>query len=347
MCHPNRIKNPVQSLWNAMGNSALIKMITNRADWDIQREGRFTDPQDQSTSFDIEGIAQTARENDVDVGTYIMEQLAFQPSSPINKEDDTLRFFVPGLNTPEPESSRRTQYYAENYGQPMAHLHNGTNLDSGLPMSDQIDYIAAMSVRQGLKGTKLMDSMEQVLEANSLRRNQKKSMLCSIPMERLVVFEPLRIFRRNENSTTSSKMPFHQRISKVHEVTKEVEALLQKYVFVELHGNAAPDLPIGPEYLIWTDKEDQMTHNELPFGLGDMGMHGANRSDTPNASYIDYDGPFSGGNSHNLAAGGVHVVKETLQLNGVTTTRELHDLIQSGEPIVLPKNVKGDEKELW
>ena len=115
-------KNPMQSLWNAMGNSALLKMIINRADWDIQREGRFTDPKDQSRSFDIEGIAQTARENGVDVGTYIMEQLAFQPSSPINKEDDTLRFFVPGLNTPEPESSRRTQYYAENYGQPMAHL---------------------------------------------------------------------------------------------------------------------------------------------------------------------------------------------------------------------------------
>ena len=96
-----------------MGNSALLKMITNRADWDIQREGRFTDPKDQSTSFDIEAIIQNSRENGVDVGTYIMEQLAFQPSSPINKEDDTLRFFVPGLNTPEPESSRRTQYYAE------------------------------------------------------------------------------------------------------------------------------------------------------------------------------------------------------------------------------------------
>ena len=49
-------------------------------------------------------------------------------------------------------------------------------------------------------------------------------------------------------------------------------------------------------------------------------------------------------NSHNLAAGGVHVVKETLQLNGVTTTRELHDLIQSGQPIVLPKNVKGTKR---
>ena len=191
MCYPNRIKKSRAISMECDGQLCTFKMITNRADWDIQREGRFTDPHDQSTSFNIEGIAQNARESGVDVGTYIMEQLAFQPSSPINKEDDTLRF-VPGLNTPEPESSRRTQYYAENYGQPMAHLHNGTNLDSGL-MADQIDYIAAMSVRQGLKGTKLMDSMEQVLEAISLRQNQKKSMLCSIPMERLVGFEPLRI----------------------------------------------------------------------------------------------------------------------------------------------------------
>lgn len=74
-----------------MGNSALLKMITNGADWDIQREGRFTDPLDQSTSLDVEGKIQSARENGTDVGTYIMERLAFQASSPVNKEDDTLR----------------------------------------------------------------------------------------------------------------------------------------------------------------------------------------------------------------------------------------------------------------
>ena len=104
---------------------------------------------------------------------------------------------------------------------------------------------------------------------------------------------------------------------------------------------------MGPEYLVWTDKEDQMTHNELPFGLGNMGLHGENRSANPHASYIDYDGPFSGGNAHNLAAGGVHVVKEILELNGVKTTKELHERIQAGQDIVLPKTVKGDEKELW
>ena len=104
---------------------------------------------------------------------------------------------------------------------------------------------------------------------------------------------------------------------------------------------------MGPEYLIWTDTEDQMTHKELPFGLGDMGLHGDNRSAAPNASYVDYDGPFSGGNAHNLAAGGVHVVKEVLQLNGVDTTKELHELIQSGHEVVLPKSVVGDSQELW
>ena len=39
------------------------------------------------------------------------------------------------------------------------------------------------------------------------------------------------------------KCLFIKEYQRFNEVTKEVEALLQKYVFVELHGNAAPDLP--------------------------------------------------------------------------------------------------------
>lgn len=134
-----------------------------------------------------------------------------------------------------------------------------------------------------------MDSMEQVLEANFSEAEPKEIHALFYSDGTIGGLQVIENFRSNEIQRRLHKMPFHRRISKVNEVKKEVEVLVQKYVFVELHGNAAPDLPIGSEYLIWVDKEDQMIHNELQFGLGNMAMHGANRSDTLNASYIDYD----------------------------------------------------------
>ena len=44
--------------------------------------------------------------------------------------------------------------------------------------------------------------------------------------------------------------------------------------------------------------------------------------DNPDAVYVDYDGPFDNFDAHNLAAGGIHVVKETLRLNGVSHHRK-------------------------
>ena len=73
----------------------------------------------------------------------------------------------------------------------------------------------------------------------------------------------------------------------------------------------------------------------------------ADLSHSLNVSYIDFDGPFSGGNEHNLAASGIHAVTKTLTINNVQTTKERHQKIQNGEPIIMPKEVQGDEKELW
>ncbi|MAA80571.1 MAG: hypothetical protein CL916_15050 [Deltaproteobacteria bacterium] len=338
--------SPLESLKHTLSNSALLKILTNRADWDIQKEGTFSDPKNADLSHTLDDISKEAEKAGMDLGSYIMEELAFKPSSP-KEADDIVRVFIPGLNTPENESARRTQYYADQYGQPMAHIHNGTNLDSGLPMSDQIDYVAAMMVRQKLKDTELMKTWEKILQSNFSQAQPKEIHALLYSDGSIGGIRGIENFRRNEIERRLAKLPRSQRHTKREAVTKEVEYLLKKYLFVELHGNASPNLPVGPQYLIWTDTEDQMTHNKLPFGLGDMGLHGGNKSDTPNASYVDYDGPFSGVNAHNLAAGGVHAVTETLKINNVQTTKELYQKTQNGEPIIMPKNIQGDEKELW
>ena len=47
--------------------------------------------------------------------------------------------------------------------------------------------------------------------------------------------------------------------------------------------------------------------------------------DNPDAVYVDYDGPFDNFDAHNPAAGGIHVVKETLRLNGVSSSQGLYE----------------------
>ena len=57
--------------------------------------------------------------------------------------------------------------------------------------------------------------------------------------------------------------------------------------------------------------------------------------------------PFPNFDAHNLAAGGIHVVEETLRLNEVKSSQELYEKARTGAPILVPKNIKGNPKELW
>jgi len=98
---------------------------------------------------------------------------------------------------------------------------------------------------------------------------------------------------------------------------------------------------------VWTDEADQMTHTQLPFGGGQLGRDGQHRDPDADAVYVDYDGPFAGGDAHNLAAGGIHVVRATLDANGVETTEALWEKARRGEEIIVPEGVKGDASELW
>ena len=56
-------------------------------------------------------------------------------------------------------------------------------------------------------------------------------------------------FRANEIQRRIAALPPSRRRSAREEVTQEVDALLREHLFVELHGNAAGDLPAGPRYL--------------------------------------------------------------------------------------------------
>ena len=85
---------------------------------------------------------------------------------------------------------------------------------------------------------------------------------------------------------------------------------------------------------------------ELPWG-GQLGRDGDHRDSDADAVYIDCDGPCRGGDAHNLAAGGIHVVRVTLGANGVRTTEELWERVRRGEEIVIPEGVQGDARELW
>ena len=104
-----------------------------------------------------------------------MQRYGLQPRINENREPDTntLRVMVPGLNTPEPETSRRTALYANVQGQAMMHLHN--YLDIQLPATDQLDYASAALTRLGVQETELMRQLETLLQSATLDANEVRT----------------------------------------------------------------------------------------------------------------------------------------------------------------------------
>ncbi len=325
---------------------------------DMKREGTITDPHDRSKAVPVERALEEARAQGGGFGTYLMNRYGFGPQLPEGGRGDTLRFFSNGLNTPEPEASRRTRYIADLLGQPMMHLHNGTMKDERNPLDlagkgagdlvrANADSVDAIAVRQGLRRTEYMKQLEKLLTAAF--RGADPQDVHAILHSDATIGGPRVIaeFKHKEIERRLAKVPLFRRLGAREQVTREVEALLERHLFVELHGNASAELPRGPRYLVWTDELDPVTHNELPV-LGTLGVAGSHpASPDPNVVYVDYAGPFPDWDSHNLTAGGAHVVKATLELNGVQTTEELHGLAASGATIKVPKGVRGDVKELW
>jgi hypothetical protein len=128
--------------------------------------------------------------------------------------------------------------------------------------------------------------------------------------------------------------------------TQEVDALLRKHLFVELHGNVAADLPKGPRYVAWADRNDELTHKPLPGG-GTLGLSGQNRDKDADVLYMDYAGPYGGADAHNLQAVGVHAVRQTWWANGVRDSEGLFDKAKGGAGVQPAPKIQGDKGKLW
>ncbi|HCH62819.1 MAG TPA: hypothetical protein DFR83_08445, partial [Deltaproteobacteria bacterium] len=296
--------------FGAMGStlSELFHLMGGGEGRDLSREGTITDPRGKG-AVTVASAIEEARAADGSFAAFLMQRYGFQPRIDEHRapDTDTLRVMVPGLNTPEPEASRRTALYADVQGQPMMHLHNGTYLDTQLPAPDQLDYASAALTRIGVQETELMRQLEALL-SGALSGAEPSDVHAILYSDSTIGgTRAIANFRANEIRRRIAALPPSRRRSAREDVTAEVDALLREHLFVELHGNATGDLPAGPRYMVWTDTEDQMTHTELPWG-GQLGRDGQNRDSDADAVYVDYDGPFSGGDAHNLAAGGIHVV---------------------------------------
>lgn len=317
----------------------LTRRLMRRGDGDIRREGTLTDPSSRKPVPMDRALAE-AKASKEPLGAWLMERYAFQPkgerTTPAN--DATLRFFSPGLNTPEPEASRRTAHYADALGQPMLHLHNGTNADANVPMASQLDYLTAGATRAGIGTTPLLDSMVKLLQA---------ALTGAKPQDvHAILYSDSTIAGSRAIATVRAQM-IAQRVrggASQKAAAAETDALLEKHLFVEMHGNVTPDLPTGPRYVLWADEKDGLTHGTL--GGHEMGLSGRQKDGDANALYVDYDGPFGGADAHNLGAVGVRAVRETWAANGVTSSQGLFEKHEAGG-VRVPERTGGDASKLW
>ena len=144
--HAGQAMDGLQNVLHAGGD--FLQRVLGRGTGDIAREGTLSHPT-TGDAIDVTTALGEAEAAGARPGEWLMDRYAFQPSGErtVDEEDRTLRILVPGLNTPEPEASRRTQLYADKLGQPMVHLHNGTNLDATIPGADKLDSVSYTHLR--------------------------------------------------------------------------------------------------------------------------------------------------------------------------------------------------------
>lgn len=334
------IGGALEGLGGALGTAARTgghfgSALLGMGGGDVTRDGTLTDPKSGGPVTIDQAMAE-ARASGQEFGDWLMQRYALQPSTPV-PEDDTLRIFSPGLNTPEPEASKRTAYYAEQLGQPMVHLHNGTNLDPTVAGSDAIDMITAAATRFTPRRTELLNSLVKILQSALTGANPRDIHAIFYSDSTIAGTRAIGIVRE-EMIRARGQMGREAAV-------KEVDALLREHLFVELHGNVSKDIVPGPRYIAWTDEKDDMTHKDMPGG-GELGFSGVQKDSDADVLYVDYDGPFGGADAHNLEAVGVHAVHAVLELNGVKDQQALFDLSKK-QPIKVPKTFNGDVTRLW
>lgn len=311
---------------------------------DMRREGTFSDPR-TGGAVDVGQARAEAGADQQRLGDHLMERYAFQPrgARTVAGDDRTLRLFAPGLNTPEPEASRRTQYYADHLGQPLVHLHNGTRQEAPVPGANRLDYLDnAVTRAVPDRSTDLIDSMTDVLSTALTGADPQDVHAILYSDSTLSGSRAIgRVRHQMVEARVAGGMAPEQ-------ATAEVEALLAEHLFVEMHGNVVDDLPAGPRYLLWADRKDGLTHQALPGTGGTVGLSARNPDADADAVYVEYDGPIGGEDAHNLAATGVHAVRATWAANGVSSSQELFERAKANGGQVAPHlPYEGDVTQLW
>ncbi len=337
----DRLKGAQTAIGDAAQGAArlgghVVHSVQGRGSPDMRREGTLTDPKGGG-AVPLDRAMAEAKAQGQTFGEWLMGRYAFQPSQPA-APDGTLRFFSPGLNTPEPEASKRTAYYADKLNQPMVHLHNGTNTDKSVPGSENLDYAMAMATRNTGRTTPLIDAMVRLL---------KGALTGAEPQDvHAILYSDSTIAGSKAIAIVRQQM-IAARMGKGKAAAEaEVDALLRKHLFVELHGNVAADLPKGPRYVAWADQKDDLTHKKLPGG-GELGLSGRHRDKDADVLYMDYAGPYGGADAHNLQAVGVHAVRQTWWANGVRDSEGLFEKAKGGASVKPAANITGDPGKLW
>lgn len=326
---------------------------------DYDREGRISVPGAAEWSVGIEGMKAKAGE---DLAA-AFAPLTLRPKSGKEPEPGVITVFVPGLNTPEPEASRRTQIYVDNLDTPMANMANGSRESLGtfdpvgaLPFkidAGRRDWVSAGLAYLSLRQPPLSQRVADLLAANFAQASPQKMRLTFYSDSTISTVQGLKLFKEQEVERRMDKLMADGHRPRKKDVLASVEADLKRLVFIELHGNACYSLPEGPRYLVWTDKNDSLTFGKNPFSPhGKTGVSGQHPDpDYHDVVYIDYEGPYSdqGFNAHNLAANGIYTVAETLRRNGVTNGEELYELAKGGHILDVPAKdeVQGAPSELW
>jgi len=315
---------------------------------DLEREGAFTVPcppgAEECPSVTLRELAQHAKGSLAD---FTMQHLAIQDSATHSLEPGVLQMFCPGLNTAEPEASRRTAYYVDKLRVPMAHFHNGSTRNHGVKglrgkLAAKRDWLHSLFVYRNISNSILGDRIEELILLNLAQAKPQKIRAAFYSDSTIAYLQAMIHMMRN----------IERGKSELNRTKEEVEALLSETLFVELYGNGCNFLPKGPQYVIWTDINDSVTYRKDFFRRQHWGCSGKFPDpNNPDVLYIDYEGPYTdkGFNAHNLPANGIHVVRETLQRNGCANGEELYHQAMSGKKIDVPARgeVEGDPAELW
>jgi hypothetical protein len=333
----------------AVSNPALAGLVRSSSH-DEGHAGRFSVPGAEGTVSMQDVLAQR------DPGAFIQKNLSW------GNTGEVLTVFVPGLNTPEAESERRLekQYSPVLGDRRMAHLHLGSATDQGDvhftvdpslvgPLQAQLQTLG----KGGIAPTLRTEGGRTFATLNAAQRDRAEAALVAagliVTQTMVSVKDLLKAQLEGPGGPRKLDLMLYSRgsidgaagiSSWVDDFTRrhsprlgqagakaEAQRLLQNVV-VETYGNASRNFPDGPQYIHWSATTDPLSR--------DLGSTAANpRGGGKNAMFVHYDGIHPGFNAHNFGSVGAQAAKLTLELNGVSTGRELYARF-AGKPFVVP-----------